>query len=111
ERGHGGVWHVEQRGDPTKAQADLEGVFVDQQVSELILQDDGHLVGVLDPKVCGYVDALAACPKFDEEVVFSGQTLIDDATKDPRDHPTKRFDGDFPIRNKGFRFGVSHAPF
>lgn len=108
ERGHRRVGHLEQRRDAPKTKANLEALFVDFQISELILQNDGHLLGVLNLKVGWNIHALATGPKLDEEVMLSRQAFLDNSAKYPWNHTAKRFNGDFSIRDE--RFAVGHAP-
>src|SRR6185437_6037430 len=68
--------HAELLRHAAERKADRETGFVDLEIPELVLQDDGHLLGVLRLDPVGQAHALGAGVERDVEVVLAGQTLL-----------------------------------
>jgi len=62
--------------DAPKGQADLERILADRQVPKLVLQDDGHFLGILRARPLRQADAVCAGIEGHKEMVVAGQAVL-----------------------------------
>ena len=83
--------HDERFGLVVKAQADLESRFTDLQIPELILEHDGHVVGILVEQALADADAGRLGHERDEEMVLAGEAGLGDFGHDLSHDAARRF--------------------
>ncbi len=75
-------------------QADLEGALGHGQIPELVLQDDGHLLGILHAQPLRHPHALGVGVERDIEMVVAGQAfLLGRVREHGADHAAQRLLG------------------
>ena len=80
--------------DAAKRQADLEALLRDDQVPELVLQDDGHVLWILRTHALGHFNPFGASVEGDVEMVIAWQAAPGDVFEHSFHHAAERVLGE-----------------
>src|SRR6478735_852301 len=83
-------WNGQPLWNAAERQSDLEAIFRNLEVPELVLQDDCHLLRILREQPRRQLDALGPGQKGDEEMVFARQAMRGGVGQYPPQHATQR---------------------
>ena len=89
EAGDGRQRHHQFLGLAGKRQGDAEGVFVHRQPPELMLQHDGHFLGVTGQDMGGHLYSGETGAEGDVEMVIAQQAVADGDFQGLADHPAQ----------------------